>query len=214
MTNDRTCGKPTKKGTPCDRLRSRMVGSEVEYADGCYRHMSPAFKVEKESRRTNEEEDLASDPACWAWPVPDDLENWTYPQGEVINDRLTDEALATLMDGPEAKASAILRRWQSGRCAICGRHETLVADHDHSTGMVRGLLCRPCNTREGTYRSPNTLYGRYRERHPTEMLGLQIRYRDPSTGRYAEPEPVTPPVPPEIIDRADIPQALKRRRPR
>ena len=38
---------------------------------------------------------------------------------------------------------------QRGLCAICGRAEKrshpLAADHDHDTGMARGLLCSHCN---------------------------------------------------------------------
>jgi len=43
---------------------------------------------------------------------------------------------------------------QEGCCAICGIHQQelkvrLAVDHNHDTGEVRGLLCRPCNTAIG-----------------------------------------------------------------
>ena len=50
---------------------------------------------------------------------------------------------------------------QDNKCAICGEKETapnvwkegqsrrLAVDHDHSTGLVRGLLCYRCNTTLG-----------------------------------------------------------------
>ena len=45
---------------------------------------------------------------------------------------------------------------QNGCCAICNTHEsklkTLVVDHNHSTGQVRGLLCHYCNTSIGFLR--------------------------------------------------------------
>ncbi len=38
---------------------------------------------------------------------------------------------------------------QKGKCAICKRRKLLKKrldiDHDHKTGLVRGLLCRRCN---------------------------------------------------------------------
>lgn len=50
---------------------------------------------------------------------------------------------------------------QQGECAMCGTLPTrarLGVDHNHSTGAVRGLLCRACNTMvgylEGSVRRP------------------------------------------------------------
>lgn len=45
---------------------------------------------------------------------------------------------------------------QSGRCAICQRPETAAntvfhVDHNHVSGVVRGLLCSNCNTGLGLF---------------------------------------------------------------
>jgi len=58
---------------------------------------------------------------------------------------------------------------QHGVCAVCLKVETtfdprcgkvrkLAVDHDHTTGRVRGLLCRECNTGLGHFKdSPSLL---------------------------------------------------------
>jgi hypothetical protein len=63
---------------------------------------------------------------------------------------------------------------QGGVCAICGMPETrtgrngivlpLAVDHDHETGIVRGLLCSTCNTGIGGLM------------HDVELLQLAIAY--------------------------------------
>jgi hypothetical protein len=47
---------------------------------------------------------------------------------------------------------------QGRRCLGCGEERKLVVDHDHATGVVRGLLCGQCNTALGfAYDSPTIL---------------------------------------------------------
>jgi hypothetical protein len=55
-----------------------------------------------------------------------------------------------------------LREWQGYRCAMCKREEVdfktnLAVDHDHKTGLVRGLLCWLCNKRLGRFSDDHDL---------------------------------------------------------
>lgn len=58
-----------------------------------------------------------------------------------------------------------LIREQQSRCAICKEERdfgrgSLVIDHCHTTGKVRGLLCMQCNTGIGNFNdSPERLFG-------------------------------------------------------
>jgi len=49
----------------------------------------------------------------------------------------------------------IMLEKQDHKCAICGTHEdnqarSMAVDHSHKTGLVRGLLCFPCNSGMGS----------------------------------------------------------------
>lgn len=51
---------------------------------------------------------------------------------------------------------------QKYKCAICKKpfpiRSSIKVDHDHSTGMVRGLLCNSCNNGLGRFKdNPATL---------------------------------------------------------
>ncbi|MDQ3764452.1 MAG: endonuclease VII domain-containing protein [Actinomycetota bacterium] len=114
-------------------------------------------------------------PACWAWPAD-----------SAVRDRLriaatqsprTDDANIL----PEQRVEfAMLEQWHGGRCAICGELPILgglVRDHDHGSGMVRGLLCYSCNTAEG--RSTSLLFANYRQRPPAVILAIEVLYLPP-----------------------------------
>lgn len=53
---------------------------------------------------------------------------------------------------------------QGGVCAICqratGATKRLAVDHDHDTGLVRGLLCGPCNKLVGYFRNSPEAFDR------------------------------------------------------
>lgn len=59
---------------------------------------------------------------------------------------------------------------QENKCAICDIDmneygKIFGVDHDHKTGVVRGLLCRPCNYGLGYY-----------EKHKDQYIDYLIKY--------------------------------------
>ncbi|MFE5507578.1 endonuclease domain-containing protein [Amycolatopsis japonica] len=129
-------------------------------------HLSATDKAVVELWAGNEPPALATEdePACWSWPA--------------IGGEGNDSAQG---GGAVAAGERLLRRWQDGRCAICGGREKLYRDHDHDSGLVRGLLCHSCNTGE----NGSLLWGNYRERPPCRILGLEFRYFDPNLADHA-----------------------------
>jgi hypothetical protein len=51
---------------------------------------------------------------------------------------------------PESRGA--LERLQAGLCGICNQPKKLGLDHDHATGLARGMLCRTCNSGIGQFR--------------------------------------------------------------
>lgn len=95
-------------------------------------------------------------PACWSW-------------------ELTQQALDAACRARTAKdAYYALLEWQLGRCAICAINSWLRLDHDHDTGLIRGLLCNSCNATEAGSDLP--AWCNYRHVHPAFMLDLHVRY--------------------------------------
>lgn len=84
-----------------------------------------------------------------------------------------------------ASVRAALMEIQQGRCAVCPSTGPLVVDHDHETGLVRGLLCRGCNVREGQWESgmfsvaPDPLLLAYLANPPAAGKGWLWDYPDP-----------------------------------
>ena len=97
----------------------------------------------------------------------------------------TSAAAFTFWDVPEVYRTCPwselqpLYDFQDGRCAMCGMGRTnLVEDHDHTTGLVRGLLCRSCNASE-----PHNEHEAWRLWRagvtPMNKLGLEAEYFSP-----------------------------------
>lgn len=155
------CGRPTAHGEPCRQ--------PVFSGPACHSHLTSDERAERE-RTWSLSPQRQGTPACWRWSVGDE-----------------DQAVAR--SAGEGWATVVLRHWQNDVCAVCGwgASNGLVVDHDHETGLIRGMLCGSCNISEGS--SDDLIFRRYRERNPASMLGLVARYWSPFAG-LAEPVPV------------------------
>jgi hypothetical protein len=66
---------------------------------------------------------------------------------------------------------------QAGRCAACGVYPPHCIDHDHTTGLVRGLLCRWCNSNE-------SVAARGQRDCPHEPRCYRLYWDNPPAGGY------------------------------
>lgn len=123
-------------------------------------------------------------PACWSWEPPTEAdreharEKYAYLVKAMGEGKPLEDTLAGL----------VMADWQQGRCAVCAsKMSALVEDHDHATGLVRGYLCRGCNTAEGMNGDGARLWREYRERNPASICGVVARYYDSFAKKFAEP---------------------------
>jgi hypothetical protein len=157
------CRQQTRTGNPC--RNPPWSGWKPHWPEPtepglCWSHLDPVDKATAELWTVTNARD---EPACWSWPVPDE-EGQSAGRSDCVTD-----------------ADDHLRNWQSARCAICGGSRKLFEDHDHDSGLVRGLLCHVCNSGENSGRR----WELYRRRPPTRILGIEIRYWDPNLGDHA-----------------------------
>lgn len=101
------------------------------------------LKVDRETPRKQLAK-LPKVPTCWAWPFPD-----------------------------RAQTADDLFLWHAGRCAICNKIANTVIDHDHATGLIRGLLCISCNVLEARH---DGVFAHYRSINPASILDIQARF--------------------------------------
>ena len=173
------CSRLTRAGKPCPYSAHNwewaLKATGLPDPVSCRRHMT---REEHEARRAGEEAwrrvraeaDAKAMPACWSWPVTMEHQERAF---QASRDSRGHEA-----------AMALIRDWQAGRCAICGRvrGESLMrADHDHDTGYFRGIACDPCNLEEGRAACDCLLFGRYRFRPPAAILGVRIYWAAPDS---------------------------------
>jgi len=118
-----------------------------------------------------------------------DLKFFTGPRGRFCSDCRRRRRSASAHDrrvsetyGLRPGEYEVLFAAQGGVCAICkeSRRERLSVDHDHKTGVVRGLLCRRCNNyllAKGAKDRPEVLRAaaEYLD-HPPAVQVLGVRY--------------------------------------
>lgn len=68
---------------------------------------------------------------------------------------------------------------QGGRCALCGQPLDIteaVADHNHTTGELRGVIHRSCNSLLGVLENNRVRYGMKNEVHFAKFLHGVLPY--------------------------------------
>lgn len=147
-------GKATRRAY---RERADVKANEAEYARR--RHQRPEVK------------------ARHAELAREDRAN--HPEREHLRRALTPKGsrsrLAVYGMSPDDYARMV--RSQEGCCAICGEAAVLQVDHHHASGIVRALLCGPCNRTIGHAREDPWRLRRCADyiEHRADLIQLKLR---------------------------------------
>mgnify|MGYP003575128090 CR=1 FL=1 len=183
------CTGATVSGRPCKARASQWPRDVDGDPHLCGRHLPVELREIRDAgfaeleRRRIERLD-ARDPECWSWPpeIPVDQIAGEYGWN-------ADDFEPRFLARDEQALYVALAAWHARRCAVCGFHDLrLVDDHNHDTGLIRGLLCRSCNGREP---HDGGLYQKYPERPAAQILRIRLRYWDPFHG-WAQPRAIDP----------------------
>jgi hypothetical protein len=80
---------------------------------------------------------------------------------------------------------------QEYRCKICSKHNdelrlSLFVDHDHNTGLVRGLLCSTCNSGLGMFKdNPEIILKAYNYLIKTKLINNKNSNKNEQKIKYA-----------------------------
>lgn len=101
--------------------------------------------------------------------------------------------------GITSRQYAQMLKVQRGRCAICSakpKQRRLHVDHDHKTGVVRGLLCYYCNRR---------VVGRLTLKQAQQVVDYLLKgfdgrqIEEEATPKIRRKRPTVPQVPPDFL---------------
>lgn len=184
MTVTRICTATTASGRPCKAQAGRWPRGVDGDPQLCGRHLPVELRETRDAgfvelERRHVEFLAARSPECWSWP-----QSFAWDDIAAYYGGPADDLKRQFEAGEEQAVYIAFAAWHNDRCAVCGfRDPRMIRDHDHDTGLVRGLLCRSCNGQEP---HDDGLFGKYRDRPPTTILGIQLRYYDARHG-WREP---------------------------
>lgn len=172
MSEIRRCGRHKANGKPC----MRRGGPCFEHATDEERLAELAWAMAEASRQRAAER---------KWLGQATPKRPTFAEAEMLDrEGIPSCHVWAVPSGPvpsHLSATAALRLWQVGECAMCSSAgRTLLVDHCHRTGLVRGLLCTQCNTAEAF--SDAAAFAAYRGHPPTAMLQVEEQYGSPWGG--------------------------------